>query len=339
MKEALKALQSYNIQGAVGKIAPFGSGHINDTFLVETDRKQYLFQRLNQHVFQHPDKVEGNVKSLLKGNSDLFVKHYLTQCGNYHGNGQGVWRLTDFVDDAYAPLTADNLSEVVEASKGFGRFTLYANGLDANQFEETISQFHDLNSRLKQLNSALENGIPERLNKAEGLISQANSFKWISTKMETLIAKGLPVRVCHNDTKLDNCLLSKADYSFKHIIDLDTLGPGYVLFDFGDLMRTTVSPTKENELDQEKIQIRKSFIEGLKDAFLSECEAILKEVEKENLMFGGLYMTYIMAIRFLTDYLNGDVYYKTSFESENFIRARNQFRLLQLIHSTVSDQS
>lgn len=331
MKEALKALQSYNIQGAVDKIAPFGSGHINDTFLVETDRKRYLFQKLNQHVFRNPDKVEKNLKSLLIDTPSLFVKHYMTQKGNYHCNGQGVWRLTDFIDDAYAPLTATNLNEVIEAAKGFGRFVSYADDLNAEEFEETIPEFHNLNFRLKQLDIALANGIPERLIESKELIAKVNDFRWIWTEIKTLVANGLPMRVCHNDTKLDNCLLAKTDRSFKYVIDLDTIGPGYMMFDFGDLMRTTLSPTKENELDESKIEIRQEFLTALNEGFLSSCEKILTNLEKENLLFGGLYMSYIMSVRFLTDYLAGDTYYKTSFENENFIRARNQLKLASLI--------
>lgn len=334
MEAVRKALHAYNIKGAVDKIALFGSGHINDTYLIQVDDEEYLLQKLNQNVFQYPERVERNLKSLLNSTSDLFVKHYRTEEDAYHHhNEDGIWRLTNFVGEGYAPQTATNLHEVAEAAKGYGRFTAFADDLDATQFIETIPKFHDLEWRLAQLDDAIGDDLSNRSVSAESLIATANRFRWVNDKMGQLFADGLPKRVCHNDTKLDNCLLLKSDASFCNIIDLDTLGPGSVLFDFGDLMRTTLSPTTENELDESKIEIRPAYLEALQESFLSTCEPVLTSIEKENLLFGGLYMTYIMAVRFLADFLNGDIYYKTAFENENFIRARNQLRLAELINN------
>lgn len=333
MEAVRKALQAYNIKGAVDKIALFGSGHINDTYLIEAGKKEYLLQKLNQNVFQYPERVEKNLGALLETDSDLFVKHYQTNAKIYHHqNENGIWRLTNFVSNGYAPQTANKLHEVAEAAKGYGRFTTFADGLGLDDFTETIPKFHDLKWRLAQLDDAIKDDLAGRSKSAKDLIDTVNDFRWISGRLITLFSEGLPIRVCHNDTKLDNCLLAKSDSSFCNIIDLDTLGPGSVLFDFGDLMRTTLSPTAENELDESKIEIRSDYLEALQEEFLSTSESVLIPIEKENLLFGGLYMTYIMAVRFLTDYFNGDTYYKTAFENENFIRARNQLRLLELMN-------
>ena len=178
----------------------------------------------------------------------------------------------------------------------------------------------------------MNNDLASRSKTAKDLIDLTNNFRWVSGKYNKLLSEGLPSRVCHNDTKLDNCLLAKSDVSFCNIIDLDTLGPGSVLFDFGDLMRTTLSPTAENELDESKISLRLDYLEALEKGFLSAGSVVLTPLENENLLFGGLYMTYIMGVRFLTDFLNGDIYYKTTFENENFIRARNQLLLLELMN-------
>lgn len=333
MEAVRKALLSYDIKGAVDKIALFGSGHINDTYLIEIGEKEYLLQKLNQNVFQYPERVENNLKVLLENDSDLFVKHYQTSKSTFHHqNENGIWRLTSFVGDGYAPQKATKLHEVSEAAKGFGQFITFTNSLDSNSFSETIPRFLDMGWRLEQLDDAIKNNLANRFTLAEDLVNKAKSFSWVHDKMSDLFGEGLPERVCHNDTKLDNCLLHKFDSSFAHIIDLDTLGPGSVLFDFGDLMRTTLSPTAENELDESKIEIRSAYLEALKEAFLSTCEDVLTPMEKENLLFGGLYMTYITAIRFLADYLNGDTYYRIAFENENFVRARNQLRLLELMN-------
>lgn len=334
MEAALKALQAYNIKGAVAEIAPFGLGHINDSYLVKADGHQYLLQRLNQSVFQSPETVESNLSALLDHGADLFVKHYKTNDHRYHyRHADDYWRLMDFIEDAYAPETAVNLKEVEKVAEGFGRFTAFSNQLDPEDYRESIPKFHDLKWRLEELKSAIRNDQANRLNLCKDLVEKAESFDWIETKMDRLISEGLPSRVCHNDTKLNNCLIAKSDHEFRYIIDLDTIGPGYVLFDFGDLMRTTASPTAENELDEFKIQVRKEFLEVLYKGFISESKSILTKVEMDSLLFGGVYMTYIMAVRFLTDYLNGDTYYKISFENENFIRARNQLRLLELLNA------
>lgn len=333
MEAVRKALQAYNIKEAVDKIALFGSGHINDTYLIEAGNEEYLLQKLNQNVFQYPEQVEENLKALLEIESDLFVKHFRTSAKTYHHqNENGIWRLTNFVSNGYAPQTASKLHEVAEAAKGYGRFTTFAHSLETTKFTETIPKFHDLGWRLEQLDDAIKDDLAGRSKAVAGLIDQANNFRWIDQKFKALLAEGLPKRVCHNDTKLDNCLLAKSDAAFCNIIDLDTLGPGTVLYDFGDLMRTTLSPTAENESEESKIRIRSDYLEALQRGFLSTSESVLTPLEKENLSFGGEYMTYMMAIRFLADFLNGDIYYKIAFENENFIRARNQFRLLELMN-------
>ncbi|MBO3699675.1 phosphotransferase enzyme family protein [Roseivirga sp. E12] len=333
MKAALKALQAYNVKGVISGIAPFGLGHINDSYLVETVDQKLLLQKLNRSVFKSPEKIESNLQALLQAASALFTKHYKTAEGLYHTEADGsFWRLMDFIEDSYAPETANGLIEVEKVAEGFGRFTAFSNTLRPENFKEAIPQFHSLSWRLEQLGEAIEKDIAGRLESCQDLVKKANSFRWIDAKMDDLISKGLPLRVCHNDTKLNNCLLSQSDHSFRYIIDLDTLGPGYLLYDFGDLMRTTLSPTEENEHDENLIEIRKDYLDVLLIGFSKESGSVLTDIEIQSLTFGGLYMTYIMAIRFLADFLNGDTYYKTSFEEENFIRARNQLRLLELMN-------
>lgn len=334
MEAAHKALQAYSIKGAIAEIAPFGLGHINDSYLVKTNNQQYLLQKVNQNVFQSPEIIESNLSALLSHGSNLFVNHYKTALGHYHfQSSDGFWRLTDFIEDAYAPETAIHLQEVSKVADGFGKFTAFASQLNHQDYKESIRNFHDLSLRLRQLKSAVSNSPSNRLEESEDLLKKAKDFEWIAAKMSQLTAEGLPRKVCHNDTKLNNCLLEKSDARFQFIIDLDTIGPGYVLFDFGDLVRTIVSPTAENELNESKIQVRKEYLKVLHHRFLNESEPFLTKVEIDSLFFGGIYMTYIVGIRFLTDFLNGDTYYKTSFENENYIRARNQFRLLELLNT------
>lgn len=336
MNIALEALKAFQLEGAIETVAPFGSGHINDTYKVESSCGNYLLQKVNTKVFQNTETLENNLNLLQSLQSDVFAKHITTENGNcFHVDQGGCWKLQEFVLNAYGPTTADNLTLVEEVGKGFGMFTKATASLKAKAFDEAIPNFHSLKWRLEQLNEAIALNRANRKEAAQNLIDQVNVFSWIVDHFNKLVENGLPLRVCHNDTKIDNILLTEGSDEFRHVIDLDTTGPGYVLSDFGDMMRTLLTPTKEAELDESKIEIREGYLDALKSGYLSACAESLIPLEKENLEFGGLYMTYMQAVRFLADYLNGDTYYKISSPEENYIRARNQLTLLQLMHSQI----
>ena len=332
MSKPLEALAHFGIKGVINSVALFGGGHINDTYHVQTSDGDFLLQRVNTEVFTNPAVLEANLKGLFSVQLEILVPHVKTKGGNWLLHFQNdVWKMQVFDKDVYAPTLATELDLVYEIGKGFGKFTALSKTFDVRKFEEAIPDFHNLKWRLEQLDQAVENNSANRKAIAKILLDKADKFKWISKKMDDLIKKGLPLRVCHNDTKIDNILLSKTSNEFKYVIDLDTVGPGYVLYDFGDMMRTLLSPTKENEKDESKIELRADYLENIRSGFLQEAEHMLVPLEKEALSFGGLYMTYMIGIRFLADYLNGDNYYKVSFPEENMIRARNQFRLLELM--------
>ena len=332
MTEATAVLKNFQIKGAIESVALFGGGHINDSYLVKTTGYQYLLQRINTDVFQHPQILESNLKRLFKTKSEVFIEHLTTKTGDWlYGDESGVWKMQLYAVEAYAPEKMDTTAQVSQVGVGFGQFTAIGFELLTNHFKEPIADFHDLNWRLQQLDTAVENDTAGRKEEAGQLIEQANSCRWIAEKMKELKEKGLPLRLCHNDTKIGNILLSRATHEFKYVIDLDTVGPGYVLYDFGDMMRTLLSPTKEAEPDVSKIILSQDYYQALKKSYLSQCGNKLTALEINSLAFGGQYMTYLMAIRFLADFLNGDTYYKVSYPQENFIRARNQLRLLQLM--------
>lgn len=332
MDELLAVLKAFDVQEEVHKITLFGSGHINDTYKVDVTEKCYLLQRINSGVFFRPEIIEENLKILLDCKHTLFVRHYRTPAGHIHFiNDAGIWRLTDFISEAYSPETTTSATQVAEVARGFGNFIARTDPLSVEGFREPIPCFHDLNKRLAAFSEAIKTASETRLEASQLLIEKVKKFSRIAAQFQELVAQGLPQRVCHNDTKLNNCLLSEADDRFQYVIDLDTVGPGYVLFDFGDLVRTTVSAAAENERDETQINLNPAYYTALEEGFIEGCREVLLPIELKNLRFGGLYMTYIIAVRFLTDYLNGDVYYKVSFENENHIRARNQLRLLEIL--------
>lgn len=333
MKEALQALQGFNIEGAIDKIALFGSGHINKSYKVDIGGHSYFLQQLNTDIFTNSQSIESNLNKLFSLDSDLFVKHYRDSAGCiHHESPDGIWRLMDFADDTNSLDLAGNGEEAYQIALGFGRFLKHTNSLEADSFREPIPDFHDLSWRLQQLNSAIDEDKAGRREECSELIDKAYGFKWIEAKLEDWLSGGLPKRVCHNDTKANNCLLSTQDGRLKYIVDLDTIGPGYLFYDFGDLMRTLLSQTTESEKDESRIQIRHEIFRSLISGFLSEIGQAITSSERQSLVFGGVYMSYLMGVRFLTDYLNGDQYYQIGFENENYIRARNQLKIVSLIH-------
>ncbi|MFT6828603.1 MAG: hypothetical protein ACI9Z3_001966 [Roseivirga sp.] len=333
MKVVFETASRFQIKDKVVSIALFGGGHINSTWKVTCVNSEYLLQKINQSVFPLVENIVENRKLLkVLPNPSILVEEILTLEGeNALFTQNGVYRMQRFISDAYAPSSVESAQEAFEAAYGFGEFLKQTNSLNPSDFKEVIPGFHNLELRLKQLGEAKEKNKVARLNSIASLVHQVESFAWINEKMNSLWLNGLPLRVCHNDTKINNILLNRTTSSFQYVIDLDTVGEGSMLYDFGDLMRTCISPTKESERDFDKVIFRDEIFEALSEGFMKSVAPFISPIEKENLYFGGIYMTYIMAVRFLTDYLNGDIYYKISFDDENVVRTKNQMALLNLM--------
>ena len=336
MQVAKEAIKLFNIQGAVDSIAPLGFGHINDSFAVRVGNKGYLLQRLNTKVFRTPEIVEGNLSRILSYAHDLFPLHIQGPDRQYHqSDGDSLWRLQEFVHDSYSPtkLVPNELSEI---ARGYGKFTAAFWSEDLSFYGEAIPRFHDLHHRLNQFKEALDQDLVNRVASVKVEIEAIQSYTWIAEKFDELIAQGLPLRVCHNDAKAGNCLLSKQSEQFLKVVDLDTVGPGYALFDLGDMLRSMLFNIPENQAELDGLQFDRARLNVIVDSFLSECGDTLQEIEFKSLTFGGLYMAYMMATRFFTDYLNGDIYYKTSHKEENLVRTRNQLKILELMSDELS---
>ncbi|KYG78266.1 hypothetical protein AWW68_05735 [Roseivirga spongicola] len=333
---AAKALELYNIKGAIDSVAPFGLGHINDSFVVMAEGKKYLLQRLNTAVFPKPEVVENNLRRILSLAPELFAHHVLGKNGKYHQfDGESFWRLQEFVADSYAPEKL-GLNELEEIAKGYGRFTASFSAENLSDYVEAIPKFLDLTHRLNQFEEALRKDKAGRKSKVSSEIEAVLSFQWVEDRFNNLVEAGLPHRVCHNDTKAANCLLAQPSGQFLKVVDLDTVGPGYAMFDMGDMLRSMLFNIPENDSNLSGLAFDNKRFETILNSYLKECSHALTPVEIETLPLGGLCMTYITAVRFLTDYLNGDVYYKVTFEGENLVRARNQLKILELMSEAIA---
>jgi Ser/Thr protein kinase RdoA (MazF antagonist) len=318
------------------KMEAFGSGLINSTWKVTTTADEYILQRLNHLVFTEPEDIAYNIGLI----AAYLQKHYpgysfaapvATRDGAtlVYLEGEGFFRMFPFVKGSYAKEVVETATEAFEAAVQFGKFTHVLSGLDATQLKITIPSFHDLSLRYKQFLLALEHGKADRIIEADAQIQQVISNQSIAETYQQL--KNNPdckLRVTHHDTKISNVLFDK-DGKGLCVIDLDTVMPGHFISDVGDMMRTYLSPVSEEEADFSKIEIRRDIFEAIVRGYYSQMKTDLTETETQLFFYAGKFMIYMQAIRFLTDYLNGDVYYGARYQKQNLIRASNQLVLLE----------
>lgn len=324
------------------RISSIGSGHIHQTFLVD-DESKYVLQRININVFKDPEAIATNNRIT----ADYLAQHhpeylFLTALRDRAGNelvyaADGFpWRLYPLIENT---LTVDFLTspqEAYEAAVGFGRLTKNLNDIDCKLFKPTLERFQDLGWRYEQFEEALAKATPDRHTQAVVQIEQAKSFQFLVDEYKSLIASGsLKERIVHNDTKINNILFDETTLKAVCVIDLDTLMPGYFIYDLGDMVRTCVSPVSEEEKDITRITFRKEIYDALLKGYLSEMEDTMSPDEIKAIPFAGKMMTYIMALRFLADFLRGNTYYHITYPDQNLVRARNQLTLLSLICKSV----
>lgn len=246
-----------------------------------------------------------------------------------HLPGEGYFRMFRFVQDSRAIDVVHNTQQAYEAAKQFGRFSKLLSAFPAEKLHITLPDFHNLTMRYAQFEEALQNGNAVRIHQSTEIISYLKSQRSIVATHENICAnRDFKKRVTHHDTKISNVLFDEYDKGLC-VIDLDTVMPGYFISDVGDMMRTYLSPVSEEEKGFDRIEIRNEYFEAIVQGYLSEMSDELTATEKDYFVYAGKFLIYMQALRFLTDYLNNDVYYGAVYEGHNFIRAKNQTVLLQ----------
>jgi Ser/Thr protein kinase RdoA (MazF antagonist) len=314
-----------------------GAGHIHTTLLVQGTGGPFVLQKINTSVFKKPEAIAHNLsvagQYLAHHHPDYFFLNPIpTQAGQpvATDSHQHLWRLLPYVRDSFTLEEIDRPEQAYEAARGFGLLARYLDGLDPHQLQPTIDRFHDLGWRYEQFETACARTTPALARMAEAEISSAKAFQPLVAEYQHLIQSGgLKLRVTHSDTKINNVLFDRTTNQVKCVIDLDTLMPGYFTYDLGDLVRTCVCPVNEEETDLSQITIRKEVYEALVAGYLHAMGDVLSDTEKTQIPFAGRMMTYIMALRFLADHLNGNVYYKVKYPRHNLDRARNQLHVLE----------
>ena len=338
-----KVFYAFDCGGNILNIDQITAGLINATYLIETDNgEKYILQKINTFVFKNPDKLMENVVGVTKHLSDR-IKEYggdckretlnFLPCSNgkfyYLDEDGGAWRMYFYVDNAHTYNKSENQEAFRSAACAFGRFMKLLADYPADTLHETIERFHYTPSRYENFLRAVENDVKSRKELCWDEINFVLDRKADTHKLTDLIEAGkLPLRVTHNDTKLNNVLFDSATDKSICVIDLDTIMPGLSLYDFGDSIRFGANKANEDEADLSKVGIDLSLFEAYVDGYLSETAGILTDTEIENLAFGAKLMTFECGMRFLTDYLEGDVYFRTTYPEHNIVRARNQFRLV-----------
>lgn len=314
-------------------IAPLGTGNINDTYLVsfmiEKEPFKVVFQRLNTAIFPYPAHIYHNIETVAAHLLHNNYRYKIHRFANfYNANPDDEWRIFPFFDNTYSPLACKDSHQATLAAQIFGHHFALLSTLSPEKIHTIIPRFHDAQWRWEQFETARSNALVDRLAYAKKSIEFALQSKEIIEEYNNLVHQ-LPVRIAHNDTKISNLLFDNSTFSPIAIVDLDTLQPSTILAEFGDMVRSYCPSHDESEIDLDKLTFRLEIYNALKTAFLAETNAILSKTEIENIDFAGKVTIFVQGLRFLTDYLNGDTYYKIKYPLHNYDRALNQFALLQ----------
>ncbi|MGA9651585.1 phosphotransferase enzyme family protein [Pedobacter sp.] len=332
-----EVLKAYGYTKENIKINQIGTGLINRTYLLSplSEDKKYILQNINTSVFKNPQAIANNLKAIADYIAStypdyLFIKPVSTVDGDelaYVNNE--YWRMLPFVANTTSLDVLGNEKQAYEAAKQFGKLSRLLNKFDASKLEPSIPGFHNLALRFEQFTLALSTAPKELKGLSKPQIDDALERKYILDFFKSYSHRvDFPDRVMHHDTKISNVLLDNETFEGVCVIDLDTIMPGKFISDLGDMMRTYLCAFSENETDLDKVKIRLSFFEATVKGYLSEMKSILTETEKELVLFSGKYMIYMQALRFLTDFLNGNIYYPINYQTQNLDRAKNQFKLL-----------
>lgn len=316
-------------------------GHINSTYKIDTIMgNPYILQKINHTVFKAPNKLDFNMRVVDRLHKEaspdydqyIFPQIFLVTEGNHLliKHRDSVWRLMDFITNTRSYEHIESPEMAYEAAKLYGAYQHELNKLDIQWVYTPIMNFRNLSTRIRALKSTIKRDVKGRKQSCEEVISLAIKHSKLEDVYKFLHQyKKIKKRVTHNDTKPSNILFSSKDNKARAVIDYDTIMPGYTIYDFGDMVRSFTPNKAEDDKNIADLEMRIDIYEAIAEAYLYYQKDDLNAQEIEHLTEGAKIVIYMQAIRFLTDYLNGDIYYKTSCEDHNLLRAKNQFALLE----------
>ncbi len=330
-------LSLYGLDESDYSVLPFGNGLINHTWKIISAGKEYLLQKINQQVFKRPADIMDNCSQL----SDYFKTNYpdylfVAPLVNFkHRNyvldeEDNYYRLFPFVKNSYSANSVSTPVQAYEAARQFGKFTSLLSRFDTTKLHVTLPDFHNLTLRYHQFKSAVQSGNKQRVEESSECIAYLTDQAGIVETFEKIKKNtSFKLRVVHHDAKINNVLFNIGTGTALCVIDLDTVMPGYYISDVGDMLRTYLSPASEEESDFSKIRIREEYFIEIVKGYLGEMKSGLSEAEKQYFVYAGKFAIYMQALRFLSDYLNDDIYYNIKYKGQNLIRSKNQIELLR----------
>lgn len=355
-KDLYNIISQFVVYGDFLVGVPFGSGHVNDTFQLTFDqggiRLHYILQRINEKVFKDPEKVMENVDRVtshilqkIRAAKEETVKRtirllrtpdnkVLVQDKKYGY----YWRAYIFVEQARAYEVLETPEQAFCIANAFGEFQQQLSDLPGDRLHETIPNFHNTPYRIEQLINAANTDKMGRLSEVQYEVDFVLSRSEEANKLIKLNDEGsIPERITHNDTKSNNILIDDLSGRGVCVIDLDTVMPGLALYDFGDMVRSGTNPAEEDEVNLNKVEMRFDMYEALYKGYMKSASMMLTEAEKEMLPFAGKLITLEIGTRFLTDYLEGDTYFKIKRPRHNLDRCRNQFKMVKSIERHMNE--
>jgi hypothetical protein len=343
----------FRLYGDFVNAVPFGAGHINSTYQVTFNQSgvpvSYIFQKINNEIFKDPyavmdniDRVLNHQKNKLGSVSDISrrVLTLIPTVNNellYRDNADNYWRVYCCIENITCYDVLETPEQAYKAAKAFGEFQKILVDLPGKRLIDTIPDFHNTPKRYTAFEKAVAEDIGNRAKDVKDEIDFIFSRKKYLKKFIKLQESGeLPERICHNDTKLNNIMIDNETGEGICVIDLDIVMPGFVMYDFGDMIRTGTSPVEEDEPDSSKVTMQMHLFKALAKGYLSSAGDFLTKAEKNNLVFGGLLITYEQAMRFLADHLQMDTYYKINRKGHNLDRTRTQIALIKSIEKQMN---
>ena len=347
-KNLLQLVSHFDVQGTVKSVKPLGNGLINDTYKVamnEEDAPAYVLQRINNAIFKDVELLQSNIEAVTAhlrkkleekqvADIDRRVLHFIkAETGKTYWReaDDTYWRMMRFIPDAF---TYETVNEKYSHAAGlaFGEFEAALVDLP-QQLGETIPDFHNMELRARQLKEAVQNNPVKRLSVVQSMVEELNRNMEEMCKAEQLHRDGkLPKRICHCDTKVNNMMFD-ADGNILCVIDLDTVMPSYVFSDYGDFLRTGANFTAEDDPNLANVGFNMDIFKAFTKGYLTSAGAFLTPIEREHLPFAAKLFPFMQCVRFLTDYINGDVYYKIKYPEHNLDRAKNQLALFNSVCS------
>ncbi len=344
MDNVKKISEYFQIEGNILSVNPHGNGHINSTYKIDTDKdKKYIIQKINTAIFKKPNELMENIENvtthlkniILSQNGDVsreVLNVIKTVDGQlfYTDNDATVWRMYDFIPDTICLDVPTSSKEVYLTGLSFGKFTGQMDSFPADKLFETIPNFHNTPSRYNDFENAVKENKSGRADEAKKEIEFVRERKEFCKLFTSNIGKDkLPLRVTHNDTKLNNILFDAKSGKPITIIDLDTVMPGLSLYDYGDALRTGATTAAEDERDLSLMHFDLELFRAFTKGYLEGCGKMLTDFEIKMLPYAAKMMTFECGIRFLADHIAGDVYFKIHREGHNLDRCRTQFKLVE----------